>query len=119
MLHGAMAFLATLPILHVLAALGATNAFGAWYGGLGGLPAWVASPALPPANQPVPVPDPRLAAAARNGALAALMSLLLGLMGSVIGGWAASGEPMTFTHYKTRDLDRDGVPETTTIRRVA
>jgi hypothetical protein len=119
MLHGAMAFLITLPILLVLAALGATNIFGAWYGGLGGVPAWVAPPALPPANAPIPAPDPRLAAAARNGALAALMSLLLGLMGSVIGGWAASGEPMTFTHYKTRDLDRDGVPETSTIRRVA
>ena len=47
------------------------------------------------------------------------MSLLLGLMGSVIGGWAASGEPMTFTHYKTRDLDYDGIAETTTVRRAA
>jgi len=119
MLHGAMAFLVTLPILLILAALGATNAFGAWYGGLGGVPAWITPPALPPTSGVVPAPDPRLAAAARNGALAALMSLLLGLMGSVIGGWAASGEPMTFTHYKTRDLDHDGIAETTTVRRAA
>jgi hypothetical protein len=26
----------------------------------------------------------------------------LGLVGSVIGGWMASGEPMTFTYYRTR-----------------
>ena len=37
-----------------------------------------------------------------NTALAALMSLLVGLIGSVIGGWMASGEPMTLTHYRTR-----------------
>jgi hypothetical protein len=30
------------------------------------------------------------------------MSLLVGLIGSVIGGWMASGEPMTLTHYRTR-----------------
>jgi hypothetical protein len=30
--------------------------------------------------------------------------LLLGLVGAVIGGWMASGEPMTFTYY--RKLDR-------------
>ena len=40
--------------------------------------------------------------AIRNTALAALMSLLVGLIGSVIGGWMASGEPMTLTHYRTR-----------------
>ena len=26
-----------------------------------------------------------------------------GLIGSVLGGWMASGEPMTFTHHRTRD----------------
>jgi hypothetical protein len=40
--------------------------------------------------------------AIRNTALAALLSLLVGLIGSVIGGWMASGEPMTLTHYRTR-----------------
>jgi anti-sigma factor RsiW len=43
-----------------------------------------------------------VAAAARNSALAAVAALLLGLIGGVIGGWMASGEPMTFTHYRTR-----------------
>jgi len=38
----------------------------------------------------------------RNSALGALTALLLGLVGSVIGGWMASGEPMTFTYYRTR-----------------
>jgi len=39
---------------------------------------------------------------ARNGALGALTALLLGLVGSVVGGWMASGEPMTFTYHRTR-----------------
>ena len=39
-------------------------------------------------------------------ALGALTALLLGLVGSVIGGWMASGEPMTFTHYRTRRVVR-------------
>jgi hypothetical protein len=39
----------------------------------------------------------------RNTAMAALTSLLVGLIGSVIGGWMASGEPMTFTFYRKRN----------------
>jgi hypothetical protein len=35
--------------------------------------------------------------------MAALTSLLVGLIGSVIGGWMASGEPMTFTFYRKRN----------------
>jgi anti-sigma factor RsiW len=38
----------------------------------------------------------------RNSALVAVTALLLGLLGSVIGGWMASGEPMNFVHYRTR-----------------
>jgi hypothetical protein len=41
--------------------------------------------------------------ATRNAALGAVTALLLGLVGSVIGGWIASGEPMTLTYYRTRD----------------
>jgi uncharacterized membrane protein YeaQ/YmgE (transglycosylase-associated protein family) len=40
--------------------------------------------------------------ATRNSAIGAVTALLLGLMGSVIGGWMASGEPMNFTHFRTR-----------------
>jgi hypothetical protein len=41
-------------------------------------------------------------------------ALLIGLVGAVIGAWMASGEPMTLTHYRRRDLDVEGRP-----RRVA
>ena len=94
MLHGAIAWLVTVPFLLVLASLGAAGYFGIWYHGLAGTPVWVA---------PAVVADPEAAAIiTRNGALAALTALLLGLVGSVVGGWMASGEPMTFTHYRTR-----------------
>jgi uncharacterized protein involved in exopolysaccharide biosynthesis len=51
----------------------------------------------------VPPVDPLFAKAIRNTALATVVALLVGLVGAVIGGWMASGEPMTFTHYRRRD----------------
>jgi len=94
MLHGAIAWLVTVPMLLVLASFGAAGYFGVWYHGLAGTPAWVSPPVLA---------DPQAAAIlARNGALGALAALLLGLVGSVVGGWMASGEPMTFTYSRTR-----------------
>jgi hypothetical protein len=95
MLHGAIAWLVAVPILLLLSALGASAYFGTWYGGLAGTPAWVAPMAAA-------AEDPAAAIAARNGAVAAVAALLLGLVGGVIGGWMASGEPMTFTYYRTR-----------------
>src|SRR6266851_1529466 len=60
-------------------------------------------PALLSGVTPTVVADPLAAAImARNGALAALTALLLGLVGSVVGGWMASGEPMTFTYHPIR-----------------
>jgi hypothetical protein len=98
MLHGAIVWLVAVPILLVLLSLGAATALGGWYGGLAGTPAWVTPP-------PVAAQDPVAAAnAARNTATAAVTALLLGLVGGVIGGWMGSGEPMTFTHYRTRPL---------------
>lgn len=47
--------------------------------------------------------------AVRNSALCAITALLLGLMGSVIGGWMGSGEPMTFNHHLTRQPRRAAV----------
>jgi hypothetical protein len=41
----------------------------------------------------------------RNTALANLTALLLGLVGGVLGGWMASGEPMTWTYYRRRTRD--------------
>jgi hypothetical protein len=96
MLHGAIAWLLTVPILMVLASMGAVGYLGGWYGGLAGLPPAAAAQIAAGAQ------DPALAAAARNSALAAVTALLLGLMGGVVGGWMGSGEPMTFTHYRTR-----------------
>jgi hypothetical protein len=92
-LHGSIVWALTLPMLLVLAALGAQ--FGGWYVGLTGMPAWATA---------VPPVDPALAAAMRNTAVAAVAALLLGLVGAVLGAWMASGEPMTFTHYRRRDV---------------
>ena len=96
MLHGAIAWLVAVPLLVVLAAIGAGGFFGAWYTGLSGQPGWAATPAA--------IVEPAVAVAAtRANALGAVTALLLGLIGSVLGGWMASGEPMTLTHYRRRD----------------
>jgi hypothetical protein len=90
-LHGVIAWLTATPLLVTLLALGAGNAFGGWYGGL------VISPFGAAVAQPA-TPD-----VVRATALAAITSLLVGLVGSVIGGWMASGEPMTFSHHHKRN----------------
>jgi hypothetical protein len=92
-LHGAIAWLVTVPFLLVIGMLGGTARFGAWYGALAWAPAWVASIST----------DPQIALIVRNASLATLAALLLGLVGAVLGGWMASGEPMTFTYYRRRD----------------
>ena len=103
-LHGVVAWLVTIPMMLLLAALGATSMWGNWYGGLVASPAWVA---MPPTT-------PEIAQAVRNGALATVAALLLGLVGSVVGGWMASGEPMSLTYYRHRERAGDQRP-----RRVA
>ena len=95
-LHGVIAWLVTIPMLLLLAALGATAMYGGWYGGLVASPAWVATP---------PPMTPEMAAAMRNSALAAAVAMLLGLLGATIGGWMASGEPMTIRHYRRRTAE--------------
>ena len=126
MLHGAIVWLVAVPVLMLLGALGAGSLFGGWYGGLAGSPAGSAPAAVPferpqaPSATASPAERSRFTAeeaeysqkvkqwhedtprVARNSALGAITALLLGLMGAVIGGWMASGEPMTFTHYRTR-----------------
>ncbi|CAN5894123.1 hypothetical protein BH24GEM1_BH24GEM1_25610 [soil metagenome] len=91
-LHGAIVWLLTVPMLLALAAAGILGHFGGWYGGLSAMPSLAAA-----------APDPDLANAMRNDAVATAAALLLGLVGAVLGGWMASGEPMTFTHHRTRD----------------
>ena len=92
MLHGAIVWLVTIPVLLVLGAMGAVGHVGGWYGGLA---------AIAPGT--APLSDADMAVAVRNNALATAVALLLGLVGAVIGGWMASGEPMTLTHYRARD----------------
>jgi hypothetical protein len=126
MLHGACAWLLTLPVLALLGAVGAGSMFGGWLGGLSnGHPGWsqrgnavelrAASPTLDPnratgvvtASDGRALADEDAARAARNTALATVASLLIGLMGAVVGGWLSSGEPMTISYYRT-----SGVPAT-------
>ena len=87
-LHGAIAFLAGTVILLAMSSFGGA-VFNGWYAGLAPSPA---VPAVP--GQPV---DPNAAKAATAGATAAAVALLLGLAGSVVGGWMGSGESMNFT----------------------
>ncbi|HET8567709.1 MAG TPA: hypothetical protein VFM93_01830 [Candidatus Limnocylindria bacterium] len=86
-LYGAITFVIATVVLLALASQAAQYLNG-WYSGLAPAPA--AQPAAP--GQPV---DPNVAKAARNSAMAAAISMLIGLMGAVVGGWMGSGEPMT------------------------
>jgi len=119
MLHGACAWLLALPIMLVLGGMGAAGAYGGWLSGLDAHhPGWnyaasrgVEFRATVPADPTAPtvsattnsriVTDEEAARTARNTALGVVASLLLGLMGAVVGGWISSGEPMTFSHYRT------------------
>jgi len=129
-LHGAISWLVSVPLLILLATLGAGTYMGGWHGSLSGHPSWAAQ-AEPPFEQPAALgagatdtersqfatdqadyrakmrqwkeDTPR---ATRNAALGGMVALLMGLVGSVIGGWMASGEPMTFTYYRTRSAMR-------------
>jgi hypothetical protein len=119
MLHGAIAWLLSVPILLAAMVLGGGAYLGSWYNGLAGTPSWVPHPAVvaqadtDEARQQIL--DDR-AKAARNASLMALTVLLVGLMGSVLGGWMGSGEPMTFgrwhsnssSHQQQRALTTEG-----------
>ena len=109
MLHGSIAWLVAVPLLLVAAALGGAGYLGSWYSGLGGTPAWATpQPSAAAANAErgpdgLTAADREAAHVTRNAALGAITALLLGLIGSVLGGWMASGEPMTFTHHLHRE----------------
>lgn len=90
-LHAAISWLVALPILLAFIALGTGKTFGGWYGGLAG--------ASPYATAAIEAPSPETV---RHLAIAAVTALLLGLIGSVIGGWMACGEPMSITHHRKR-----------------
>lgn len=128
MLHGGIVWLVATPLLLLLASHGTGHVMGSWYGSLApNHPAW-ADPAPATANGTATGPGTVVttqsstttttnsdttrtptqaeidaAKATRNAALGAVTALLLGLMGAVLGGWMASGEPMTLTHWRTRE----------------
>jgi uncharacterized membrane protein YeaQ/YmgE (transglycosylase-associated protein family) len=109
MLHGAVMWLLSLPLMIALLAMGASGAMNAWYGGIaaGAVAAPYERPVAPIAGAtPEEITNYRAALTtynndmqkwreetprvARNSALGAVTALLLGLMGSVIGGWLAT-----------------------------
>jgi hypothetical protein len=101
-LHGVIVWLVHLPLLLMLAALGAGSFFGGWYGGLAGTPVWASSAHI--------TADPNAAMLARNSALGSVTGMLIGLMGSLIGGWLASGEPMSLTYRRAKGEFGDEAP---------
>jgi len=94
MLHGAVAWLLTIPLLLGVAALGGNSVVGPWYGGLAGRPAWANAPVAKTTATDATEAEKKEAdealKAARNSDLGALTALLLGLAGSVLGGWLAT-----------------------------
>jgi hypothetical protein len=93
-LHGVAAWLVTMGIVLLFAALSGAHTLGGGY--LGGL-----TPPGAPAPTTAPV-DPNTAIAIRNAAAGSILGILIGLMGAVVGGWFASGEPMSVNYYRTR-----------------
>ena len=93
-LQGGIVWVVAVPLLLLLAAFGAASFFGGWYGGLAGTPIWASSTKV--------AADPNAAVIARNAALGSISALLLGLVGSVLGGWMASGEPMSLTYRRAK-----------------
>jgi hypothetical protein len=64
---------------------------------MAGTPVWATSSTV--------TADPNAAMVARNSAIGAVTALLIGLMGSLIGGWLASGEPMSLTYRRMKEDD--------------
>lgn len=128
MLHGGIVWALAVPCILLMTAIGASGYSGGWYSSAI-LPTGGAYSAKAPFERPEPIASTASSSertryqtevlhyqeqvqqwreqtpnVVRNNAICAITALLLGLIGSVIGGWMASGEPMTLTYR--RDLDQ-------------
>ena len=103
-LQGVIAWLVSMALVVFLAALAGGSGLlaGSYLGQLTppGAPAAAIAGAAPA------IVDPNVAIAIRNAALASVLGMLIGLMGSVVGGWMGSGERMHPYHYRTHDAHR-------------
>jgi len=102
-LHAAISFLVATVTLLAMASFGGA-VFSGWYAGL-------APSSAAPTGTAQPI-DPNAAKAAAAGATAAAVAILLGLAGSVVGGWMGSGERMDFSFYN-RERSRRSRPVAT------
>lgn len=104
MLHGAIVWLVAVPLLAAMLYMGAGSSFGGWYGGVTGRPTWAVVQEKNGNRTMTAQQRENAAKVARNTATGAVTALLLGLVGAVLGGWLASGEPMSVTYYRRRHL---------------
>lgn len=124
MLHGSFVWLLAVPLLVLSSALGASSLLGGWYSGLTPNAASTTNtPFFRPTAPGASASTEEIAAyrtqeadynrnvqkwhddtpkVIRNSALVTFIALLLGLIGCVLGGWIGTGEPMNFSHYRTR-----------------
>jgi len=123
MLHGAVAWLIAVPLLGAMVSVGIAGFGGGWYGGLVTAHGSDKLPFERPADLSANATEQQRTAhekaladfqdkraqweadtpkVVRNTALCTITSMLLSLIGAVVGGWMACGEPMTFTHYRRR-----------------
>jgi hypothetical protein len=90
-LHGAIAWLVAVPLLLLLVGAGSGVYLGTWFNGL----AWLAHPGSLASMSPV-----QYGRAVRAAALGGVTALVLGLAGAILGGWMASGEPMSVRYRR-------------------
>lgn len=91
-LNGAMAWLLTVPLLLLPAGLVAGGEVGRWYAGLGGAPMWVTMTVLGL--------DPEVASI--------VTAPLVGLVGTVVGGWMTLGGSVELAQQRTGVAVRRG-----------
>lgn len=96
-LHGALTWLIAIPVFLVLLGFGGASYMG-WVRDLAGLSAMGSGTAGL---------DPDIAISVRAGALGVLGTLLLGLLGGMLGAWMASGEPLS--HHRNGNARKNGL----------